>query len=263
MFNKSVLKREQAESLTIEYRPKKFPFTMSESASDFIKMNPDHGLPGNFRLNPLIAEQTGVAGLEQKSDEDLIEQKVLEKLKEIQEAGYREAHSLGLEEGRLEALKKYEADFSDRLKHFDELLATVNELKLDLVNFNEAHIVKLIYFIASRLAMFEISEHSEAIVSVLKSVISSSAEQDQITVKLSTSDFAFLQSMRSQVRGETKADWPALDNVRLEQSEEIRSGGCVIETNYGMVDATLEERVEKMMEAIFQSTPKVRDVIAS
>lgn len=43
----------------------------------------------------------------------------------------------------------------------------------------------------------------------------------------------------------------------------IKSGGCVIETNYGEIDAQVEQRLEQLWASINPALPKVKNVIAS
>jgi flagellar assembly protein FliH len=259
LSSKCVLKKIAAEKIALEYLPQKFPFAMSGPAEQFIQLNPNHGNAGSFRLNDLVSEQTGVADRERLSSEEMVEVRALEKLKEVQESAHREAYAIGLEEGRAAAFKQYEEELKARLADFAELGLSLSKLKLDLVNFNESHIVKLIYFMANRLAMYEIEQNPEAILAVLKTLIEGSYEGEQVLIRLSPQDFKFVNETRERLG----TDFEFLKKARLDESPEIKPGGCIIETNYGVVDATLEERAHKLMETTFASAPKVRDSIAS
>ena len=87
-----------------------------------------------------------------------------------------------------------------------------------------------------------------------------SAQSDEkVTVRVSIADLKFIESVRDRLGKE----FEVLKRVQLESSDEISNGGCVVETNYGDVNATLEQRFQSMWNSISEKLPKINDVIAS
>ncbi|MCB0385767.1 MAG: hypothetical protein KDD43_10270 [Bdellovibrionales bacterium] len=39
----------------------------------------------------------------------------------------------------------------------------------------------------------------------------------------------------------------------------MQSGGCQVETNYGVIDATLEQRVERVLSAVREKMPRIKN----
>ena len=54
-----------------------------------------------------------------------------------------------------------------------------------------------------------------------------------------------------------------LKKIRLEGVEGISEGGCIVETNYGQIDARFEQRVEKLWEAVSESIHRVKPRIGA
>jgi flagellar biosynthesis/type III secretory pathway protein FliH len=46
-------------------------------------------------------------------------------------------------------------------------------------------------------------------------------------------------------------------HLRVEKSSTVSPGGVIVETNYGAVDATIEQRIKKIREAILSKVPTV------
>ncbi|MEQ1665650.1 MAG: FliH/SctL family protein, partial [Bdellovibrionales bacterium] len=73
-------------------------------------------------------------------------------------------------------------------------------------------------------------------------------------VKLNQSDYDFLEELRNK---KVKAA-DELVHVKLISSPEIKTGGCIIETNYGAIVSTVEQRVEKAWAIIESKLPHIK-----
>ena len=54
-------------------------------------------------------------------------------------------------------------------------------------------------------------------------------------------------------RSDVKFDF--LENSKLDVDESISQGGCRMSSNYGQIDATVEQRVEKVWSVINENLP--------
>src|SRR5690606_38310907 len=101
-WSKNVLRKETAEKKVLEYVPQKFELGTPVQALDYLQTKKQGN---NFNMSDVIRVQTGVDEIEKISEEEKIEKKALEKLKEIQEQAYKEAYEIGLDEGTQQAMK--------------------------------------------------------------------------------------------------------------------------------------------------------------
>jgi flagellar assembly protein FliH len=256
---KGLLSKEDADKLAIAYTPQKFAQRITASASHFVAMQSSGNVQmgSDFRIDRLVAEQTGVAELERLSLEEKVERGSLARIKELQEDAYQQAYSVGRSEGQESALAEFRAQLDEKLVHFDELLGSVAKLKSELVSSNEAQIVHLVYYLAKRIALAEIVERPELILQIVKDAIHDAQSEEKVTVRVSQSDLDFIESTQAQLGKE----FSSLREIKLEANEEITSGGCIIATNYGEVNATLEKRVDKLWLALNEKIPKLKDSV--
>ncbi len=251
-----VLNKDEAEKVAIVYTPRKFPLTITPNAQSFHSLQTEQN-GSSFKIDQIVARHTGVEELERLSLEKKVETEALSKLKEVQESAYQQAYELGLQEGRAQAYEEHNAVLTERLNSFETVLTKIENLKTELVTANETHIVKLVYHLASRLAMAEISSRQELIGGVIRTAIGDVQSEERMTLKLSPSDLGFAEAMKDKAHGELSS----FKNMRIEASDEISPGGCIIETNYGEVDATVEKRVQKLWDALADKLPKVKDSV--
>lgn len=257
---KSILSKEDAEKIVVSYHPRKFPLAVSQPASDFValqKRQREDGFEQTFRIDRIVAEQTGIAELERLSIEEKVEQEALGRIKEVQEKAYEEAYQLGLDEGRERAFQERQSELDEKIAHLNSVVANVQNLKSDLITYNETHILSLTFFMARRLILDEVAARPELVLNIIKSAIENAQEEENITVRLSPSDYQFVEDTKSKLG----KDYESLKGATFEASENITSGGCIIETNYGDVDATIEKRLEKLWDEVSEKLPRVKNVV--
>lgn len=253
---KSVLPKEVAEKTVLEFVPVRFDLGTPEQALNYLA---EKKKGSDFRMNDAVRMQTGIDDVEQVSEEEKVEEAALEKLKEIQEGAYQEAYRLGLEEGRKEAFEKVSAEIASRMETMDVLLNGIKELKTEMASFNEAHLVKVAFHMAARLAKTELQNNNEVMVQILKDAVSLSQDEENITVRVSPGQFEFLEELKK----ESGRELEFVKRIRFEPSSEVADGGCIVQTNYGEVDARIEQRIEQLWTALSENMPKVKDKVAS
>lgn len=256
MHLSNVVKSHHASKRVLEFVPRKFELGTPTQAEEYLETKK----AGNdFRMSDVIRIQTGVKDIETSDFEEMVEFKTIEKLKDVQESAYQEAYQLGLEEGKAEALKNASADINRRLEQMDLLLGSIKNLKTDLFQFNETHIVQLAFHMAARLAHAEVIADPDRIKDVIKQALELAQLDEEVTVQVAPSQFQFLESLKK----ETGREFEFLKKVKLEASSDVTDGGCIIETNYGSIDARIEERVKKLWESISESLYRVKEKISA
>jgi flagellar assembly protein FliH len=241
----------------LEYTPRKFELGVSAPAKEFQETQSKRG--SDFRMADALRIQTGLSKVEAQQSAEVVEKRALEKLKEIQESAYQEAYSIGLEDGKKEAFTKASTQIDESLKQMAHFITGIEKLKHELLKQNEAHIMKLVLHIAGRLAMHEVQVNQETLVEVLRAAIETAQAEEEVSVQVSSQQFEFMEKLRA----ETGREYEFLKKVKLSPNDTIQPGGCVIETNYGVIDARFEERVSKLWETVADNLYKSKDKVGA
>ncbi|MCC6278013.1 MAG: hypothetical protein IT289_08875 [Oligoflexia bacterium] len=250
---KPVLKPAEVEGHVLEYKPRPFSQTITQQALDFSQQQQmDNPERADFSINPLVAETTGLSEIERKSFNARVEAEVLSKLKIIEEKAYGEAYSLGLKEGREKAFSDTAHEIKSAIESLGSMVTELTELKKRLLIENEGHLVKTIFHVAKALALREISTKSEAILDVLRASLESAQSEEEVKVIISQKDKDFLDQMKGQMGNPLER----IPKVKVEVNDSISPGGCVVETNFGAVDATIETRINKLFATLESKVPK-------
>ena len=150
-MSKAVLSAHAASTRVLEFVPPKFELGAPEQAISYLEKKKVSD--SSFRMSDVIRVQTGVNKIEASNVEEEVESKVLERLKEVQEGAYQEAHQLGMNDGRRQAFQDLSEEIKARLQGVDEMMASVANLKKELFHQNESHLVQLAFHMANMLQL--------------------------------------------------------------------------------------------------------------
>lgn len=251
----NVVRKDSNERTVLDFVPPRFDLGTPTQALEYLK---EKGAGSDFRMNESVRIQTGVDKIEESNEEQRIENAALEKLKEIQESAYKEAYDLGRADGHNDAFNKASAEIQESMEHLSQLLNAIGNLKKEMQTQNETHLVKLAFQIASRLAKRELQSDDMAVVQIINDAVSLSQDEENVRVSVAPEQFEFLEQLKKQ----TGREFEVMKKITLNPNPDVTPGGCIVETNYGEVDARIEQRVDQLWAALSEAVPKVKDKIA-
>ena len=169
--------------------------------------------------------------------------------REREERAYRK----GFADGKAQGVNDGEnTGFELGTKKIEPLISSIKEalIQLDAIREEtyqqiEKEVVDLALAIAQKVICREISTDPETVVCVAKEALAKVDDQGKIKIKMNPSDMQFINETKYQLSN-LIAD---VDHVTFEAEESIQSGGCIIETELGEIDA----RIEKQLQAIEES----------
>lgn len=249
-LEKGIIKASVASQKTFDFKPREIEITPSGSAVDFANDNMEKS--SSFAISDLIAQQTGISKLQSEAQQDSVNARVLEKLKEVEEKAYREGYDLGQIEGTEKAFKESQGDLNDRLKVIEEIIKSIEKQKRQILIDNEATVINLVFQVAKKLALRDLSEHREAAVEILREVLGQMTNDEKIVVHLANEDLLFIETFQEKSNQRIEG----LERTKLIASDKIQVGGALIETDFGTVDASVEERVERVWQTLQSKIPK-------
>jgi flagellar assembly protein FliH len=135
---------------------------------------------------------------------------------------------------------------------FESMLKRIEDLKHQLLVDNEAALVQLVFHTAKKMALRDLQDNHEAVVEILQSVVGEIQENERVTVRVSPEDLYFLETL--QEKGNQRFD--GLKRLKLIADDKLTSGGCLIDTEFGSVDASVEERVERTWQTLQARIPQ-------
>jgi flagellar assembly protein FliH len=159
--------------------------------------------------------------------------------------GFADGKAQGINDGEHTGFERGTQKIEPLINSIKEALIQLNSIREETYRQIEKEVVELALAIAQKVICREISTDQETVVYVARQALAKVDEPGSIKIKLNPSDLQFINETKYQLSNLT-AD---VHHVAFEADESIQSGGCVIETELGEIDA----RIEKQLQAIEES----------
>ncbi|MEW5978229.1 MAG: FliH/SctL family protein [Acidobacteriota bacterium] len=164
------------------------------------------------------------------------------KAAEIEKDAYEKGFSEGEKAGREVGEKMVEA----LLKQYGRSLEELNTLRKEVFASAEREVIRLALEVAKKVVKREVNIDDELILTLIKVALSRLSEQAVMTIRLNPKD---LQSVQHHHSDPAKA---LNEGIRLVEDPMITRGGCLIETESGIIDARVEEQFKEIERGFFE-----------
>jgi flagellar assembly protein FliH len=159
--------------------------------------------------------------------------------------GFAEGKARSITDGERAGLELGIKKIEPLLSSLKDALIQLNAIREETYQQIEKEVVELALAIAQKVICREISTDPETVVCIAKEALAKVDDPGQIKIKMNPSDLQFINETKYQLSN-LIAD---VDHVTFEAEENIQSGGCIIETELGEIDA----RIEKQLQAVEES----------
>ena len=187
------------------------------------------------------------------ADEDLVEEEVVEEappppdFAEIEEAARVQGYQIGFDEGHQAGMAAAEAAMAPLLQHLSALLGGIHENNTTFYRAAERQVVDLSLQIAGKVVERELENMPDLAVNVIRAALEEMDARTAIRVRVSPEDAELLQRRWTQV----VPPGIGAERIELQPDERIQTGGGIIETTHGQVDAQLSTKLEQLGNALW------------
>lgn len=151
--------------------------------------------------------------------------------------GFLEGKRVGFESGS----KKAEAVIGSLQRALEQLQDIRSEIHEEI----EKEVTHLALSIAKKIVCHEIKTTRETVACVAREALGRIDNPGKIKIKFNPDDLRFIEDTQSPLTHFLQN----FDHVRFEAEDSIQSGGCLIETDRGDIDARIEKQFEAIEEA--------------
>lgn len=162
------------------------------------------------------------------------------------EAGHAEGVPRGYEDGQAAGLKMAYDEAAQRIQELlDALSASVNNALQEWFRQSEPRFAELSTLIASRILARELSLSDASILAMAREAVAEVTHATHARIRLHPLDIPIVEEHKADVLAASAS----LRDFEIVEDASI-PGGCVIDTDGGVVDARLDEKIFEVLEAI-------------
>ncbi|MBI3582285.1 MAG: hypothetical protein HY098_09485 [Nitrospinae bacterium] len=161
----------------------------------------------------------------------------------VRQEAFQDAFDKGLKEGRDEGRSEYAAEASSLIRALKEGVQKLAGSRDEFYSKSEKEMIDLIILVASDILVKEIREDKNIIAGVIRKALAELHSKQSVVVRMNKRDVDSASSMRETFLNELEN----LENLEFVVDNSVTPGGCLIKTNIGMLDATVERRLEEIL----------------
>jgi len=209
---------------------------------------PSSGVPGGNET-PESSRDKAEEDSESSPDENcgLSRQEVESIREEVYEQGRQEGVEEGYSRGKQEGRQELQEELDQTVNSLVQAMDQLNSLRSSLLNSNKQDMVRLVRIIAEQVIHVEVCSREKAILRAVEKAIQAAIQSEEYRVRVNPQDMEVVTENKplflSSIRG--------LQSIVVEPDEDISRGGCVVESDQGKVDATIESKLEKIQDQLY------------
>ena len=170
----------------------------------------------------------------------------------IKEDAYQQGLAQGLAQGREKGKREAAEQIKSRLLPLETTLKNmiwqIEQVQQTILIRQEQEILNLCLEMAKKVICTEISQSRSVLLASLREGLKFVGHHKVVAIRLNPHDLDLLK----EVKQEIAHDFLNLDGVSVEADPAVVAGGCLIQTDMGYVDATIDRRVREL-EKIFMA----------
>ena len=166
----------------------------------------------------------------------------------------QQAYEQGYLDGQKSGEDSKRKNLGSVLAVLNQIIITLDDIRKEVYHSAEKEVVSLALAIAEKIVQHEISLKKDIILNVLTQAIQKIVDSDKITIRVNPSDLQFLKDQKHQY----SHLFEDMENLTFEEDETILSGGCLIDTNLGDIDARINKQFEAVEEAFSSELAKTK-----
>lgn len=208
-------------------------------SNNFRKNCSDDSSSDQFKqANTNIDNQDKTSYLWSKTDSQSSESELEQLISQAHEQGY----SKGFKDGQSEEKKRV-----DKLSEYiNQAIISIDIFKDQLLKYSEESVVKLVLAIVPKILAIESSISSDAILAITRNALKMVVDPNYIKIRVNPKDLEVLNANKeklSTVIGKNAT-------VQIDSDATNFSGGCIIETDFGDIDARIDSQMQMIEKAL-------------
>lgn len=161
-------------------------------------------------------------------------------IQSAREEGYKD----GFQQGKEEALHRYR----ELIEQARKITETANAQFYEQINASAETILRIGIKVAERIIGEKLGENHDHFLSLVKRAIKEVREQTEVTVYVHPLSYETIARRKEEL----KALFHHEADVFIHPDEQLEEHGCIIETPFGRIDASVDTQLEQIKEKLFE-----------
>ncbi|MGD9156984.1 MAG: FliH/SctL family protein [Desulfobacteraceae bacterium] len=157
----------------------------------------------------------------------------------------REAYEKGFAQGQKDGLDLEKSKMAEMGKQYEALMAELRDLKVQIFRDSEGEMLSLVELIVKKVIGEEIKTGEAVIRHSIRSAAKFLTDKRKVRIIINPEDMEEVKKMLPDLARLTKGG-----NFQLTEDPTVGKGGCMLETGFGRVNATIDDQLDEIIKVI-------------
>jgi flagellar assembly protein FliH len=158
----------------------------------------------------------------------------------------KEAYEKGFEQGQRDGLALEQRQMAEKGRQLETLFESINHQKAMLYTEGEQDLLRLSTLMAKKIIREEVMTNPGIIGNTVRAALAYLVDRNRISLRISPADMEEVKKILPDLSALTKGG-----RLQLTEDRAVEAGGCILETGFGRINATIEDQLE-MLEQVIQ-----------
>ena len=178
---------------------------------------------------------------------------------DIKAHAQKEGYDAGYAEGFKKGENAAREEFKPFLETVEELISDLTRFRRNMYDKGEREMVEMVVGLAKKVIHFEFSTRDDAVQEMIRLAVQSVLDRESMVIKINPTDKEYAESFRPELHHL----FSEIKNITFEAHSGVERGGCVVETNFGVVDARIDKLGEQMDRILNLAPPTPEELVAA
>lgn len=182
-----------------------------------------------------------------RTEAELLRQQVQKEVEDLRESVRKEAWQTGFEKGFAEG----EAESSRLVERVHVVLTKAVERRNEIIEESESQIVQLVLQIVKKVVKVLSENQKNIVINNVVQALRKLKSKSDIVIRVNLSDLR----TTSEHTKELISKFEKVNSITVMEDATVDPGGCIIETDFGQIDARISSQLREIEERILELTP--------
>lgn len=206
-----------------------------------------HAKHGQFKINPIVEKYRGLKDQEEQEYLEAVEKEVVKRVLAIQDEAFKAGFEEGINQGREEIFNEMRSVVDQKLDNFTQMVTEVLKTQDEILTQQKKEIYILLRNLTKWIIIRELKEDGKYIERLLEKLLLEIQARNNLLIQVNPSDFGGMPEVLAHVQSRLGE----LKNVRVEIDSAILTSGMIVESDNGIINATMEEQF-KSLDKLFE-----------
>lgn len=182
-------------------------------------------------------------------------ERIIEEAEKQVEQVHNNAKTEGFQKGKEEGYNEGRAEVDRLIEHLRTIIAKTIEKRTDIINESEKQIVELILLICQKVVKVISENQKNVVINNVAEALKRLKNKGEIVVRVNIDDASFtnehVQDFLSRFEN--------VKSMTVLEDSSIDKGGCIVETDFGLIDARISSQLKEIEEKIIEASPILTD----